>query len=230
MGCSMENIRLKQAQQLLKKSAAKLKGSFKLKDPKSGHIDVKNFENIFKEIISAEEFIYTSLPTHNLSEDEAKEFTEFLVLARANIDSILADFKVIDKEEEKIDMGKLTETILFITSKNNFKKSLKKLGVDVQRIIVASVPLEVDDMKEINPKIPEQALEGIKTKVEHIHNDINRKKQSLHPEKIIVLAEEDLNGKLLGKRAEEYYDAIVHLNNDLKDLTDIELIEILENN
>lgn len=226
----MEDIRFKQAQDLLEKSTSNKNGDFKLKTPQSGHIDVKRFENIFKDIISAEEFIYSSLPTHDLSKEDANKFVESLLLARNNIDSILADFKVIEKKEEKIDISKLTENILFITSKNNFKKSLKKLGVDVQRIIVASVPLDVEDMKEINPKIPEPALKGIKTKVQHIHNDINRKNQSLNPEKIIVLAEEDINGQLLGKRAEEHYGAIAYLSNNLKDMTEVELIDILENN
>lgn len=224
----MNDIRFKQAQQLVEKSATR-DGTIKLKVPQPGHIDVKKFENIFKDIISAEDFIYSSLPTHNLSKEEAERFIRLLILARDNIDLILSDFKVIEKQAEKIDINELIDNILFITSKNNFKKSLKKLGIDVQRIIVASVPLDVNDMKEINPKIPEAALNGIKTKVEHIHNDINRKKQSLNPEKIIVLAEKDLNGQLLGKRAKEHYDAIVHLNNNLKDLTETDLIEILEN-
>ncbi len=226
----MKDFRLKQAQHLLKKSAVNSEGDFKLKAPNSANINVKIFEHIFKDLIAAEDFIYSSLPKHQLSEEEAEEFTKFLISARNNIDSILTDFKVIEKTEEKIDMSKLTENILFITSKNNFKKLLKKLGVDVQRIIVASVPLDVMDIKEINPKIPESALKGIETRVKHIHNDINRKKNSLNPEKIIVLAENDLNGQLLGKRAEEYYDAIVYLNDNLKDLNDNELIEIIENN
>lgn len=226
----MEDFRFKQAQNLLEKSAINTGEDFKLKIPQSAHIDVKKFESIFKDIISAEEFIYSSLPFHDLSKEDANKFVEFLILARNNIDSILADFKVIEKKEEKLDISKLTKDILFITSKNNFKKVLKKLGVDVQRIIVASVPLDVEDMKEINPKIPEPALKGIKTKVQHIHNDINRKKQSLNPEKIIVLAEEDINGQLLGKRAKEHYNAITYLSNNLKDTSDIELIEILENN
>lgn len=225
----MNDIRFKQAQHLVEKASTRIDGNAKLKVPQDGHIDVKKFENLFKELISAEDFLYSSLPTHDLSKEEAEEFIKSLISARDNIDSILADFKVIDKQEEKVDLGELTENVLFITSKNNFKKSLKKLGIDVQRILVASVPLDVEDMKEINPKIPEAALNGIKTKVEHIHNDINRKKQSLNPEKIIILAEDDINGQLLGKRAQEHYDAIVHLNNNLKDFTEIDIIEIIEN-
>jgi len=225
----MENIRIKQAQDLINKASEKNNQPIQFKKPKSGTINVENFENLFKEIIHAEEFIYSSLPFHNLSDEEAELFTTYLLSARKNIDSLLVDFKVIGKDKDKVDISLLSSKALFITTKNNFKKFLKKLGVDVQRIIVASVPLKIEDIKQINPKIPEPAIKGIEKKVEHIHNDIKRKIDSLNPEKIIVLAEEDLNGQLLGKRAEEEYNASTYLNNNLKDLSEIELIDILTN-
>lgn len=220
---------MKQAQNLINKASEKNDKYIQFKKPKSGIINVKSLENSFKDIIRAEEFIYNSLPSHNLAAEEAELFTAYLLNARKNIDSILADFKVIEKEKDKVDISLLTSKTLFITTKNNFKKSLKKLGVDVQRIIVASVPLKIEDIKQINPKIPEPAIKGIEKKVEHIHNDIKRKISSLNPEKIIVLAEDDLNGQLLGKRAEEVYNASIYLNNNLKDLSEIELINILKN-
>ena len=225
----MENIRIKQAQDLVNKAIEKKNQTIQFKKPESGTINVENFENIFKDIIHAEEFIYSSLPSHNLSDEEAELFTTYLCSARKNIDSLLVDFKVIEKEKDKVDISLLSSKALFITTKNNFKKSLKKLGVDVQRIIVASVPLKIEDIQQINPKIPEPAIKGIEKKVEHIHNDIKRKIKSLSPEKIIVLAEKDLNGQLLGKRAEEEYNALICLNNNLKDLSEIELVDILKN-
>ena len=225
----MENIRIKQAQNLINKASERNNQSIQFKEPKNGTINVENFESLFKDIIHAEEFIYSSLPSHNLSQKEAKFFTNYLLSARENIDSILSDFKVIEKEKDKFDICLLSSKTLFITTKNNFKKSLKKLGVDTQRIIVASVPLKIEDIKEINPKIPEPALKGIEKKIEHIHNDIKRKIASLTPEKIIILAEDDLNGQLLGQRAEEEYNAFTCLNNNLKELSETELINILTN-
>ncbi|MDR2966633.1 MAG: DUF2100 domain-containing protein [Methanobacteriaceae archaeon] len=225
----MENIRIKQAQNLIIKASEKNNQSIQFKKPQNGTINVEIFENLFKDIIHAEEFIYSSLPSHNLSNEEAKLFTDYIISARENIDSILADFKVIKEQGDKFDISLLSSNTLFLTTKNNFKKSLKKLGVDVQRIIVASVPLIIEDIEEINPKIPKNAIKGIEKKVEHIHNDIKRKINSLNPEKIIVLAEEDLNGQLLGKRAEEKYNALIYLNNNLKDISEIELINVLTN-
>ncbi|MCL2156529.1 MAG: DUF2100 domain-containing protein [Methanobrevibacter sp.] len=225
----MENIRLKQAQNLINKASENKNQGLHLKKPENGTINVENFENLFKDIIHGEEFIYKSLPSHNLSGKEAELFTNYLISARENIDSILADFKVIEKDEDKFDMSSVSSKTLFITTKNNFKKSLKKLGVDVQRILVASVPLKIEDMNKINPKIPKAAMKGIEKKVEHIHNDIKRKIDSLSPEQILVLAEDDLNGQLLGKRAEEEYNASTYLDNNLKDLSETELRDILDN-
>jgi len=225
----MENVRIKQAQNLINKASENKNHSLQLKKPQNGTISVEKFENLFKDIIHAEEFIYQSLPSHNLSSNEAELFIDYLINARENIDSILADFKVIEKEKDKFDIDALSSKTLFITTKNNFKKTLKKIGVDVSRILVASVPLKIEDMNKINPKIPKAAMKGIEKKVEHIHNDIKRKIDSLNPEQILILAEDDLNGQLLGKRAEEEYNATTYLDNNLKDLSESELRDILSN-
>ena len=225
----MENIRIKQAQNLINKASEKSFQPNQFKKARDGTINVEYFEKLFKDIICAEEYIYSSLPSHNLSSHEAELFTNYLLSARENINSILADFKVIEEETDKVDISSLSSKTLFITTKNNFKKSLKKMGVDVQRIIVASVPLKIEDINEINPKIPEKAMKGIEKKVEHIHNDIKRKINSLNPKQIVVLAEDDLNGQLLAKRAKEEYNASRYLNNNLKDFSQKELIDLLKN-
>ncbi|MDL2271369.1 DUF2100 domain-containing protein, partial [Methanobrevibacter sp. OttesenSCG-928-I08] len=212
---------------LILKSTERSKTNFKLNEAESGIIDTKLSESALKNLIKSEDFIYKSLPNHQLSKEEAIEYTKYLIATRDYIDLQLVNFKVLEKEKEQINIDDLTSDILFITSKNNFKKTLKKIGVDVQRIIVADVPLVIEDMKEINPKIPENALKGINKKIEHVHNDIERKTSSLNPSKIIIIAENDINGTLLAKRAKEMYNADVYLNDNLKDLTDLDLKEIL---
>lgn len=224
----MEDVRLKQAQNLIIKSTERKTNQTVLKEPKAGNIDVKNFENIYRNIIKAEDFIYSSLPTHNLDEKTAKEFTKCLLEARGNIDSILSGFGVLEEQEDDVDLSELSASILFITPKNNYKKTLKKLGINTANIIIAEVPLKIEDMKEINPKIPDGALKGISKKIEHIHNDIERKISSINPEKIIVVGEKDINGQLLGKRAEEKYNSTSFLKDNFKDLTEEELLNLIQ--
>lgn len=223
----MSNNRLKQAENLIKKAGNATTSPEIIKEPHEGTINVKLFEKALKDLIEAEDFIYSSLPSHQLNSEESKLFTKKLLDARENINEMLSDFGVIEKTKEENKVGELSEGLLIITTKNNFKKALVKLGIDVQQIIVAGVPLKVEDMKIINPKIPEAALDGISKKIEHINNDINRKIEKMGLNEIIVIAEPDTNGEVLGKRAKEIYSAHVKLENNLKDIDNDKLIELL---
>ena len=225
----MNISRMKQAQDLIQKSTKKSTKNTIFNEAESGIIDVKLSESALKNILKSEDFIYSSLPNYNLSKEEAIKYTHFLLAARENINEQLMNFNVINRIVDEINIDEITNDVLFITTKNNFKKTLKNLGVDVQRIIVADSPLLIEDMQEINPKIPDAALKGIGKKIEHVHNDINRKTASLKPSKIIVLAEKDINGTLLGKRSKEIYNAKIHLIDNLKDIVDTDLKEIIEN-
>lgn len=221
------DIRRKQAENLIINAGKNANQKEILKDPQEGIINVEVFEKILKDLIEAEDFIYSSLPSHELNTDESKIFTQKLLAARENINAILSDFGVLEKVEEGVEISELSQSFLFITTKNNFKKVFQKLGIDVQNIVVASVPLEAEDMKKINPKIPDAALNGIKKKIEHTKNDIQRKTEKLGLDKVLVLVEDDVNGKVLGERAKEYYNAHVFVKEKLKDLNSSELIEIL---
>ena len=48
---------------------------------------------------------------------------------------------------------------------------------------MAGVPLKAEDMRILNPNIPETALEPIKKKITHVKNDIKRKMGDLDAEK-----------------------------------------------
>ena len=223
----MEKLRLHQAQLLIEEAGkSKTKGE-KFKSPKEGNIDVKLFGGILDELIEAEEFIYSSRPSHKLNENDANLFCGKILNVRNKIDSMLANFGVIEKESVEEEIKKLSEGLLILTSKGNFRKMISKFGVDAQQILVAGVPLEVEDMKIINPKIPEAALGAISKKIEHVKNDIDRKMSSLNLEKILVIIESDKASELLGKRAEEIYNANVVTLNNLKDLTPEEFKDII---
>ncbi|MEW6010720.1 MAG: DUF2100 domain-containing protein [Methanobacterium sp.] len=223
----MDNIRTKQAENLIKLAGKTSQGTEILKNPKKGFIDVKAYERALKDLIAAEDFIYTSLPSHGLSAQEAGDFTNKLLDARENIHTILADFGVIEKISSQNQVHELSKKWIILTTKSNYKKMLMKMGVNVQQIVVAGVPLKAEDMKQLNPKIPDAALKSIDKKITHVKNDISRKMEKLKLKNILVIAESDLNGDILGKNASELYGARVVLEGNLKDLNDSKLVDIL---
>lgn len=223
----MEKFRLKQAQSLLRDAAKSKKSDERLKTPKEGFINVDIFEKIMNELLEAEEFLYSSRPSHKLEHASAVVFTDKIVAARNGMDEILSDFGVIDKKNSEEDINEYSKDLLILTTKNSFKKTITKLGVDPQRIVVTGVPLETEDMKILNPNIPETALEPIRKKIKHVKNDIERKLEQFNLKNIVVLVENDKPGKVLGKRAEELYNARLIIKDNLKDITVGEFITLV---
>ncbi len=223
----MEEFRIKQAQSLLRDATTSKTGEVKLKSPKEGSINVKVFEKLLNHLFEAEEFIYSSRPTHELDIETATLFTSKIIQVRTEIDEILSDFGVIDKPDSEEDIKEYSRDLLILTTKNSFKKAITKFGVDPQRIIVAGVPLDSEDMKLLNPKIPEAALVPIKKKIASVKNDIERKMEQFKLKNIIVLVENDKPGELLGKRAETLYNAQTITKENLKDITIDEFITMV---
>ncbi|HHT18886.1 MAG: DUF2100 domain-containing protein [Euryarchaeota archaeon] len=224
----MHRNRIKQAQSLLKKAGKSSKIQEKLKNPKEGKIDTAIYEEILNKIIKTEEFIYTSRPSHHLLQDDAEEFCNDLIEIRNKIDEILAEFGVLEKENVEEKVKNLSKRYIFLTTKGNFKKLLARWGVEPQRIVVAGVPLEAEDMRIINPNIPESAFEPIKKKISHVKNDINRKMKDLDCENILVVVEKDKSGELLVKRANNIYKAFAIKKDKLKDVDAVEFKQSLE--
>ncbi|WP_321422620.1 DUF2100 domain-containing protein [uncultured Methanobacterium sp.] len=224
----MDKIRFKQAQTLLKEAGQSKKSTEKLKTPQEGIVDSVAYAEILNNIIKTEEFIYSSRPSHRLLQEDAEEFCSQLINIRNRIDDILADFGVLEKENVEEEVKRLSERFILLTSKGNFKKILTRWGVEPLRIVVAGVPLEAEDMRILNPKIPETALEPIKKKISHVKNDINRKMEQFDVQEILVVVENDKSGEILAKRAEDIYGAKVLIRDSLKDIDAIEFKKTLE--
>ncbi|NYB51889.1 MAG: DUF2100 domain-containing protein [Methanobacteriaceae archaeon] len=225
----MNKIRFKQAQSLLREAGKSQKTSTeKLKPPQEGAINSAAYAEIIHKIIEAEEFIYSSRPQHKLLQEDAEEFCNHLIDIRNKIDQILADFKVLEKENVEEEVKKLSSQFIVLTSKGNFKKILTRWGVDPQRIVVAGVPLKAEDMQLLNPNLPETALEPIKTKIKHVKNDINRKMIDFDAKCLLVVVENDKSGEILAKRAEDLYNAQVIKKPNLKDVDVIEFTKSLK--
>ena len=223
----MDKIRFKQAQKLITEVGKSKKTQEILKKPKEGIIDSKIFGDIINEMIDLEEFLYTSRPTHYLKLNDAQDFCAQLILIRNQIDDILADFAVIEKLNVEEEIKTLSDNYLILTTKSNFKKVLTKLAVDPQKIIVAGVPLQIEDMKTLNPRLPDNALESIEKKISHVKNDINRKKEQFNLENILVVVEKDRAGEILADRAEEIYSAEIISIEGLKDISAGEFLRLL---
>ena len=71
----MNKNRLNQAEDLIKKAGSMNNSSEIIKEPQEGIINVKLFEKALKDLIEAEDFIYSSLPSHQLNLEESKLFT-----------------------------------------------------------------------------------------------------------------------------------------------------------
>jgi hypothetical protein len=225
----MEKFRIKQVQSLLKESGPSLKNKDSFNEPKEGIIDSQLLADVINLLIESDEYVYQSRPDHKLTKDEAKTFCNHVLTIRSKIDVLLSDFGVIEIENLEEDVKKLSENYIFLTTKGDIKKSIVKLGVDPQRIIVAGVPLELDDMKKLNPKIPEKALEPVKKKINRVKEDIERKKSVFNTESILVTVTGDLAGQILSERAEEFYNARKIQNANLKDIEINEFLKMLRN-
>lgn len=215
----MENFRIKQAENLLKSAAKNKTKNKELKKAKPGFINVDVYESVINNLFEAEEFIYSSRPLHRLDSEEANNFISKILAARKDIDVILSDFGVIDKIAPEEDVKKYFKECLILTTKNNFKKTITKFGVDPQKIVVAGVPLVPEDMQILNPKMPESALGPINKKIQHVKNDIERKMKQFQLKSMVVLVESDKSGELLSKRAKEMYNAKIVVTENLKDMT-----------
>lgn len=226
-GDKMDKIRYKQAQKLIGE-AGKLTGTKEvLKKPQEGIIDSKLFGEILNEMMDLEDYLLESRPTHYLKKEEAQEFSQRIITIRSQLNSILGDFGVLEKPDAEGEIKTLSDKYLILTTKSNFKKVLTKFTVDPQKIVVAGVPLEIEDMKKLNPYLPDVALKSIEKKISHVKNDITRKKEQFNLENILVIVEEDDSGETLAERARELYNAKTITLESLKDLTPEEFLIIL---
>lgn len=107
------------------------------------------------------------------------------------------------EEEKKIEVKTVDFTgILFITVSSSTRRKLLDLGADPRFVVVTGGPLDVADVKNLNPNISDETLETVRRKVETVWRDIERK--ALDSKKILVLAEKDNKGDLMvAEKAEE---------------------------
>lgn len=186
--------------QLQSSTSEKSKKTYK--DAKSGKIDIDEFRKAVYTIIEADDYLYKKAPLHELNDEEAKSFCKLIMDAQKHLNNVLKEFGFEFEEEINID-----KNALYIVGNKKLMENLKDIDPNLNVIFTEGV-LTPEDMKEINPKIPEKALAGIKKKCEIINKQISKTISNIKPSRVIVVVEEGSRAdELIYLRAKEYYNA-----------------------
>jgi hypothetical protein len=175
--------------------------SITYKDAKSGNIDINEFKKAMYALIEADDYLYKKAPHHELNDDEAKLFCKLILQTQKHLNSVLKGFG-FEFEESILDIN-----ALYIVSNKKLLKNLKNKEPNLNIISTEGV-LEPEDMKVVNPKIPEKALKGIEKKCNIVKEQISKLINNINPSKVIVVVDEGNKGdELIYMRAKELYGA-----------------------
>lgn len=152
---------------------------------------VENFRNSIEDLIIIRSILRQYSPDFNVTNSsDAKQINRLL---KRSAKVILPLFETLGLYQEKLgesnqitegSKGKLVKSgvelvqtigddFVFVGS-NNIKKILKNLGVEANKIIVAGGPMNIDDMKELNPSMTPEALENYQKKIQSVVNTLKR--------------------------------------------------------
>ena len=175
--------------------------SITYKDAKSGNIDINEFKKAMYALIEADDYLYKKAPHHELNDDEAKLFCKLTLQTQKHLNNVLKGFG-FEFEESILDIN-----ALYIVSNKKLLKNLKNKEPNLNIISTEGV-LEPEDMKVVNPKIPEKALKGIEKKCNIVKEQISKLINNINPSKVIVVVDEGNKGdELIYMRAKELYGA-----------------------
>jgi hypothetical protein len=77
-------------------------------------------------------------------------------------------------------MEKIGDAYIFVGS-NSVKKKLKGLGIEPIKIIATGGPVTIEDLKKVNPNIPEAGLQGYLKKLENVYKELQAAVASKKP-------------------------------------------------
>lgn len=111
--------------------------------------------------------------------------------------------------ESGINLIKLVDQDYIFIASNSVKKKLKNLGLEAIHIIVAGGPLTLEDMKELNPNIPDAALQNYGKKIDNLMGEL---KAAFSSGKKVYLAvnPQDPTDKLMIKRIPDLEKTLGH--------------------
>jgi hypothetical protein len=90
-------------------------------------------------------------------------------LNKSNYSNNQNSSQIIDSNVKLLEI--IQQDYIFVSS-NTIKKKLKLLGIDSNKIIVAGGPINLDDLKIINPNIPTAVLQGYQKKIDGVYEEL----------------------------------------------------------
>ncbi|MHA1631223.1 MAG: DUF2100 domain-containing protein [Candidatus Freyarchaeota archaeon] len=149
------------------------------------------------DLITLWSIIRRSSPSHVLNGDEEKSFIERLKRASLRLSEALERLDVKESGLEGLESSLSTlspHTTLILVASPSLRKKLLGMGIPRSRVLAIGGPLTVDDMKKLNPDIPDQAVKGLEARIERFWRDLERRAKEIKD--IILLLGE-------GKRADD---------------------------
>ncbi|MCS3901396.1 DUF2100 domain-containing protein [Methanococcus voltae] len=185
------------------------------KDAEAGIIDIAELKKAAYDLIDADEYVYKKAPNHELTKEEAEEFTKIILGAQKSLSTVLEAFGF---EQEKNIINLDSDALYLVSNKKLIKilneineEANKAMGITLKtnlNIISTDGVLKPEDMLIINPKMPEKALKGIEKKCAITKENIQKIIANKKPSKVYVVVKEgDKADELILKRAEALYGA-----------------------
>jgi hypothetical protein len=157
-------------------------------------IDVKN---IFRQ----------STPNFALDEINFQKIKSSLIKLNGIITILNENFGIGSQSEKNysMDLKKDVGNYFFIVNSQKNRKKLIDIGLDLEQILVTGGPIFENDIKILNPNIPDNALQNIQNKIQKFWKILQNKIQKGKFNKLILLLEENnVADKILLNKKNEF--------------------------
>ena len=178
-----------------------------MKEAKLSPQNIQNISNIVKNSLELKILLRKKSPHFVLTDNDLLELNKTLTGLEQNIQQIRDSLKIYPIIDRKISLSikEFKEALIFLTSKN-IQKELLKFEIPKTNMLLISSPLSIDDIKKINPKIPDSNLNNLERQINKIWDNINAKIKSTQYKKIYFIKEEKLANELIEKKLTEFLD------------------------
>lgn len=129
------------------------------------------------DLIDIKVLIRKIVPNYELDGKINHKFLNLLKSLKEKLDPVFNKYLIhnnlseqdIESQSQKNEIiNLLTSGHFALISANSSKKKLKNLGINPQYLIVTGGPFFIEDYHIVNPNIPENALEGLKKKINRL--------------------------------------------------------------